>query len=369
MKTYNKYPAVNRLHINKDCRVYKTSDDKMCITKGLNALDFCLWFDETLLKNFVDFQKNPFNVILQFIDNKEDNFIIYSNKVRNNYRLACLIYHSFVNCDVDKVKAMETEYLEDHSNVSINGKNYDNVVDWEQILDYDKIKANKLIFPYFRNKDIEIPLISELLSRELLAFDNKFRNLIFIGRDSYCKYGLEKHGITDKHFLRIEGKKFPFCYWYEREEKRDFKQFKNLVLYSDTIEMLEEISTLRCEGGIDKDTLYCSLHTANFSEYCLENLLELLSDDINIKYTFNIPAETKNKLNPGEKVLPEKKEEVRTPEIDIIEENLRIFYKDDSIRFSGTRYDGEKIYYSERDKIYFNSKGKLSEQEDEELPF
>ena len=66
MKTYNKLPASSRLHINKDCRVYKTADDKMCAVKGLNSLDFILWYDEKLLSNFVDFAKNPFSTILQF---------------------------------------------------------------------------------------------------------------------------------------------------------------------------------------------------------------------------------------------------------------------------------------------------------------
>ena len=290
---YNKNPACEDLRLSKTSRIYKSADDQLCISKGLNSLDFCLWFDERLLKNFVDFGKNPFNVILQFIDNKDDNFVVHASGIKNNYRLACLIYHSFVNCDVDRIKKISKEYLIDHPEVKINGKNFDEKVDFASIFDYDTIKANKLIFPYFRDKDIEDSLVAELLKRRLLAFDNKFRNLIFVGADSFCSYGIEKHGITAKHFMILEGKKFPFCYWFERETKKDFKNFKNIELYADTVEMLEDISSKRCSGGIDVDTIYASLHTPNFSEHCLNNLLELCSDGVKINYNFVVPSETK----------------------------------------------------------------------------
>ena len=131
--------------------------------------------------------------------------------------------------------------------------------------------------------------------------------------------------------------------------------------------MLEDISSKRCSGGIDLDTIYSSLHTPNFSEYCLNNLLELCSDGVEIHYNFVVPSEQKKKLNPDEKILPEKNEQVRPPEIDVMEENLRIYFKDDSIKFSGIRhYDNKEIYYSERDKIYYDKNGKL---DDDDLPF
>ena len=362
---YNKYPACKELKLSKTSRIYKSADDQLCVAKGLNALDFVLWFDETLLKNFVDFSKNPFGVILQFIDNKDDNFVVFASGIKNNYRLACLIYHAFVNCDAERIKNISKEYLIDHPEVKINGRNYDDKLDFDSIFDYDTIKANKLIFPFFRDKDIEDSLVAELLKRRLLAFDNKFRNLIFVGADPFCNFGVEKHGITEKHFMRIEGKKFPFVYWFERETKKDFKNFKRVELYSDTIEMLEDISSKRCSGGIDLDTIYASLHTPNFSEYCLNNLLELCSDGVEIHYNFVVSSETKK--TTGEVVLPEKNNIEKTSDIQKIEESLQVWFKDETIVYSGRRhYDSKDIFYSNRDKIYYDSKGKL---DDEDLPF
>ena len=50
-----------------------------------------------------------------------------------------------------------------------------------------------------------------------------------------------------------------------------------------------------------------------------------------------------------------------------IESDLRIYFKDDSISFSGVRhYDKKAVFYSSRDDVYYDNKGKL---DDDELPF
>lgn len=288
MKKYNNNPAINYLSykINKNARCYKATDDKICSAKGLTCLDFLLWYDETFLTEKLDFKKSVFDFILYLTD--RDGLCISSSTIKNNFRLACLIYNKFVNADEKEIKKMSAEYLKDNP---VN----DNYINWESIIDYDK-KGNKVMFPFFRQLGISDKFVAELVSRQLLAFDNKFRNLVFICSDSLGnRYGLEKHGITSKHFMRLEGDKFPFCYWVERGNEINFKNINNIVLYSDTLEMLEEISTLIENDEIDYNTVYASLHTKNFHSDCLDNLLKLCSENVRVIYNFYLAEESEEK--------------------------------------------------------------------------
>lgn len=364
MKKYNNSPAVYDIsrHITKNARVYKDVDDKLVVSKGLNSLDFLLWYDERLLENNnINFNIPPFKMILNLIDNKEEQFNIKisSGNVKSNYRLACLVYHAFSKCDSDRIKGISEQYILDNPSKFDIKKKEPDILNWTDLTTFDKSTGCKKIFPYFRSQGIKESLIAELITRQLLSFDNKFNNLIFICQSPFDRYGIEKHGITAKHFMRLEGAKFPFCYWYQKEEIKDFNSFDHCIIFPDTIEMLKYIS----DNDIDENTIYSSLHTKNFHTDCIDNLIKLCPN-IDTEYTFNvdeIPSTTDNVRNIKKTI--DIIEPVPDDEEKLILEYLQFRYNDKSIKYSSKK-DGVSIFYSFDKKKYYTKDGLY-----DDLPF
>ena len=265
-KEYNPYPAYKKLTVSKSSRCYLSKDEAACKEKGLNALDFALWYDERLLGSGVPLSLSPFRYILKSIDEG----VISHNAIVGNYRLACLLLAKFVNCDTARIKGIEADYLIDHPAATAEPpKAKAKTLDYATVYDYDHTAANKIIFPYMASKGIDKALTAELISRGLLAFDGRysFKNLVFVCNDVTDFHGFEVLGMSEaKHFMQFSGEAFPFLYYREELERIDYTDFLRAEVFNDTLEMLRHLTELKkTDEGIPQRVLFVSLHTSNYS--------------------------------------------------------------------------------------------------------
>ena len=265
-KEYNSNPAYKKLTVSKSSRCYLSKDEAACEEKGLNSLNFALWYDERLLNSGVSLSLSPFRYILKSIDAG----VISHDGTVGNYRLACLLLAKFVNCDSARIKDIEKDYIKDHPNITIEApKTKTKTLDYSTVYNYDHTAANKIIFPYMASNGIDKSLTAELISRGLLAFDGRysFKNLVFICNDVTDFHGFEVLGMSAaKHFMQLSGEAFPFIYYREELERIDYNDFFRAEVFNDTIEMLRYLSELKkADGGIPQRVLFVSLHTSNYS--------------------------------------------------------------------------------------------------------
>lgn len=265
-KEYNTNPAYKKLTVSKSSRCYLNKDEAACEEKGLNSLDFALWYDERLLNSGVPLSLSPFRYILKCID---DGVLSHDGTV-GNYRLACLLLAKFVNCDAVRIKSIEGDYIKDHPNTAIEApKAKAKTLDYSTVYHYDHVAANKIIFPYMASKGIDKSLTAELISRGLLAFDGRysFKNLVFVCNDVTDFHGFEVLGMSaSKHFMQLSGEAFPFIYYREELERIDYNDFLRAEVFNDTIELLRYLSELKqTDDGIPQRVLFVSLHTSNYS--------------------------------------------------------------------------------------------------------
>lgn len=284
MKTYNLNPSYHDLAISSRCRCCLDNDKVLCEKLKLTSIDFCIWYDENLLtiKN-IDFTKKPFDFILFLFDNNYLNSKrFFDNSNISNFRLACLIFSRFVKmADVNKIKSMSHLFLADNPDFLKPILKNTIEVDFTKIFIYDRYKSNKKIFPYFSNNNVDKQLIGELISRQFIAFDEKYNNIIYINRDLYDNVSIEKHGITPKHFMRLEGKPFPFIYFTETEEY-SYKRFTRCEAFATTLELLQFIS----ENEVYDDVVYISLHTDNYNPEAIKNF-KISFGDLYINFHFD----------------------------------------------------------------------------------
>ena len=100
--TYNSDYVSRHLTISSRSFCDLKKDEQICINKNLDSLDFCLWYDEMLINNDdISLHLPPFKYIVTCIDK---SYISYVGLKNSNFRLACLIFAKFVNCDVVLLK-------------------------------------------------------------------------------------------------------------------------------------------------------------------------------------------------------------------------------------------------------------------------
>ncbi|WP_101697017.1 hypothetical protein [Clostridium minihomine] len=242
------------------------------------ALEFCIWFDFNLV-GAANLETGVFSCILDLIDNKH-----ISAQYVKSFRLACILLQRFLQSDKQVNDKKCQEYLTDHPEIETRLRTRRVNMDFSSFLNYDRVKGNKVIFPFFRERGIDTKLIAELISRELLAFDNKYRNLIFLNTTDAEIVGVEKLGTREKHFQRLEGKRpLGWHYWLERLEKVHLNiDIETVVFFDNTFRLLKYLS----DNEPQKDTLYSSLHTENCLLETYTNTLALLKDNVNIEFNF-----------------------------------------------------------------------------------
>lgn len=280
MKTYNNFPSVGFLKLNPHSISNLESDKKISEQLNLKSLDFALWFDESLLEiKDLDLNKKPFDFILYLLDNNYINSRrFFNNSSKSNFRIACLLFSKFVKCDVSKIKSIREEYIKDNSEKIQKEKEEE--IDFNSYISYNRLKSNKKIFLYLLNHGCSRSVISELISRRFICFDDKYNNIIYINSDLLDMKSIEKHGIGEKHFMRLEGTPFPFCYWKDTENI-DNKRFTKVEVFKNTLELIQYIS----ENEAKENILYISTHSDNFNIKMIDNLKEIFGD-IELHYNF-----------------------------------------------------------------------------------
>ena len=262
-KSYQLAKAVNNIHINrstytKDLKILK----EQAKLENRTALEFCIWFDYSLV-SVCNLNTGPFSAILELIDNKH----ILNNLYVKPFRLACLIFQEFVNSNNELNKKKVSDFLLDYP--EYGQAKPSKKFNFDDIYNYDRAKSHRIMFAYLTQKEIKRNLISALIYRHFLSFDDKMNNLLFISQDDMDFHGLVKQGIREKHFMKPEfvSETMPFYYWQERDEKVIFKRdIKKVVFYDTTLYMLKKISY-----HIEDNVLYCSLHTPNASPNLYNN--------------------------------------------------------------------------------------------------
>ena len=286
--------AIHSLVISRSA--YTRPLDKLkeqCIAQKRTNLEFVIWFDYTLME-VAKLDNSVFNCILELIQSKH----IINNHYMKDFRLACIIMQKFIDSD----HAGNLIKLEEFANDYPQFKRYANIeptphLDFDSILTYDRVLANKRMFPYFHSNGVSKELVAELISRNLLAFDTRLHNLIYICQSNGKFLGIEKHGIGTKHYQQLiyKDKPISFIYHVERLGFLDFKRdIKKAVFFDNTLNMLKFLS----ENYIDSQTAYCSLHTPNCAKETFSNTLKLFNDNADIEFRFLNSDKTQRFENP-----------------------------------------------------------------------
>lgn len=297
MKTYNVNSVLShgfRLSTRSYCNT--ELDKQLAKDKKLDALDFCLWFDNQLLDiKDVSFKMKPFDFILKLVDlNYINSRSFFSNSVKSNFRIACLIFAKFVKCDANNIHSIREEFLKDYPHFF--DKKEEVKINYDELFKYDRYKANKLIFLYAKNNGISKTLMSELVSRQLVAFDEKGHNIVYVCTDCFDFQGIERHGIGTKHFMKLEGTPFPFVYYKERFDRVSNDKFVKVEVFDTSLVLLQYLS----DDNIDiyDDVLYVSMHTSNYNKKAFDNLKNVFGD---LPATFHFDNSAKEDFKP----LPE----------------------------------------------------------------
>lgn len=258
--------------------------------EGRTALEFCVWYDFQLV-NVARLDVNVFSCILDLV---EEGHI--TGQYMKQFRLACILMQKFLQSSKVINDRKCAEYLADHPEVAsrLETKRID--IDFSKFLKYDRYRAHKQMFPYFRQQGISTDLVAELVSRELLAYDLDFRNLIFLNRTDTDIIGVEKLGTGSKHFQRLEGTK-PLCwhYWVDDEQYTTLSaDIETVVFFDKTLNLLKYLTDNAPRMG----TLYASLHTPNCLVETYENTISLLKKGVKIEFIF----EDKEKIKRFENI-------------------------------------------------------------------
>ena len=249
------------------------------------ALEFCIWYDFQLVDK-AKLDTGVFSCILDLVNNKH----ITAPYVKQ-FRLACILLQRFLQSSKATNDKSCQEYIADHPEVASILETKRINMDFSQFLNYDRAKAHKQLFPFFRSKGINTDLVAELISRHLLAYDLDRRNLIFLNRTDRDTIGVEKLGTGTKHFQRLEGT-MPMCwhYWLEQDEHITFRADIDTVIFFDTtLNMLKYLT----DNEPQERTLYASLHTPNCLLETYKNTLALLRLDVKIEYVFEDELKTR----------------------------------------------------------------------------
>ncbi len=369
-KTYNTSPARYDLNISPSKRSYLSKDKTICQDKGLDALDFVLWYDTSLLDADVSFSQPPFDFLLQCIEKG----LIRNNKIGNAFRLACLIFSAFAACDTSKVEAMRKSFLADNSDFFEKTKlaAYRSV-DFNAIYVYDRVTANKMMFPFFKSKGINKNLIAELISRRLIAFDDKhtYKNIIYVCQDVYGNNkGIEKSGMTAKYFMQLQGTAFPFVYYREETEQIKPRDFERIEAYGSTLDMLKALSALyETDEGIPFRTLYISLHKSNYSTDAYNNFRSQFDDietvwhcDKQTEYTPVPQKEVSEVIEPPIVIDVSTVEEVPATKHKPEKETPRKYEPDKKFSELGNKPPVEIVLYSEQQLIEMKNNNQLTEE-------
>ena len=328
MKIYNLSPAINFLAISERSYCNKNLDDSKCLENHFDALDFALWYDESLLTTALPMSLPAFSYIIEAIDNG----YISCNKLKNkNFRLACLIYSKFVNCDKERLSKIREDFLKDNPNFFNSEDIKEEKIDYDSLFnDYNHSKCNKRLFPYFYGNGVAKTLISELITRQFICCEEykNITNIIYICKDNFDYHGIEKNGMTSKHFMKLEGEKFPFVYFKEDFSNVSNSKYIRFEMFENSLSLLQYLS----RNEIHEDILYCSLHSKNYDLESIENLKKVFGD---LPLHFNF-EDSKYKDNKKEETI--EKEE--------IEENKDYFYsKEELIEMKeNDSFDNDKFY-------------------------
>ena len=289
---YNDKPAKDYLTISERSYTNKSKDEAFSLEKRQTTLDFVLWYDEKLLKNTdVSINLEPFKYILTSIDKG----YITSDKLKNkNYRLACLIFSKFVQADMSRIQMYRDLFLSENPDF-FTFKKEEEDINFNEIFNYNHYQCNRLIFPYLYGNGIQKTLISELISRQFISFDQEHHNIIYVCKDIFDYKALEYHGIGKKHFMRLKGT-FPFVYWKENEKNISKDRFIRYELFEDTLTLLQYLSN----NYIEDNVLYCSLHTSNYNLDSIVNLRNSFGD-LHINFNFENTKEIPEYEKPLEK--------------------------------------------------------------------
>ena len=155
MKTYNIYPAC-KYHslISPRSKCCLDNDKALCEKQKLTTIDFCIWWDESLLTiDKLNFNIKPFDFILYLLDNNYLNSkSFFDNSNVSNFRIACLLFSRFVKMvDTKKIKNMSELFINDNPDILKSSSTNVIEVDFAKIFIYDRYNSNKKIFPYFSN--------------------------------------------------------------------------------------------------------------------------------------------------------------------------------------------------------------------------
>ena len=289
MKNYNTYPAKDYLVISPRSQVCLDNDKSLCLRNSLTSLDFCIWYDESLLTcEKLDFSKEAFDFILYLFDYgyiKAEKYLQSPNK---SFRISCLLFSKFVHCDVKRIKSFTKQFLSENPDfLKTREQKLKDEYDFTTTFIYDRYKSNKLIFPYFAKNKVNKSLVAELISRQFISFDDKYNNVVYINKDMTDNISIEKHGIGTKHFMRLEGKAFPFIYFSE-SDNYDYKRFLRCEAFATTLELLQYLS----ENEICEDVVYISMHTDNYNPDALKNF-KIVFGELHINYHFENTVDEK----------------------------------------------------------------------------
>ena len=189
-KTYNFKPAYNNITISPRSFCDFKKDEQLCLNKNFDALDFALWFDEKLIDNTdVSLYLPVFKYIVTNIDK---GYICDSRFKNKNFRLACLIFAKFVQCDSVLLKQIRNTFLSDNPDI-LEFKKDTPVIDFEIPFQYNHWQANKSIFSYFKKNGVDDKLVSELIARQFIGFEEKGHNVIYVGKDLFDYKSLESY--------------------------------------------------------------------------------------------------------------------------------------------------------------------------------
>lgn len=258
--------------------------------EGRTALEFCVWYDFQLV-SVARLDVNVFSCILELIEKGH-----ITGQYMKQFRLACILMQKFLQSSKAINDRKCTEYLADHPEVSARLETKRIDIDFSKFLKYDRYRAHKQMFPYFRQQGISTDLIAELVSRELLAYDLDFRNLIFLNRTDTDIIGVEKLGTGSKHFQRLEGIK-PLCWLYWAEDRQYITlsaDIETVVFFDNTLNLLKYLTN----NAPRAETLYASLHTPNCLVETYKNTVLMLKEGVKIEFIF----EDKEKIKRFENI-------------------------------------------------------------------
>lgn len=284
MITYNLNQAKDFIKLSTRCYCDLKGDKNYCKLQKLDAIDFCLWFDNSLLEiKDLSFRQAPFDFILSLVDKNHINTkAFFGNACKDNFRVACLLFSKFVKCDVERIHAIREKFLTDNPGF-LFPKPEPTPVNFDSIFDYSRHKCNKMIFPYLYGNGVSKSVIAELISRQFIAFEEQYNNIIYICQDCLDYHGIEKHGIGHKHFMKLEGEPFPFVYFPEDLEDVRNDKFIQAEVFDTTLALLQYLS--REDTVIYSNVLYVSLHTSNYNREALDNL-RLAFPNITLNFHF-----------------------------------------------------------------------------------